>query len=235
MNYKAPVAIQRFIKSYGGTNPYGEPKWRLAIAAEIFVKEAGVWRDWAEGLTTAEKGGMNFTTNPEGSGMDFERHDNKPTRVVTEIREKRKYPQSEGWILERWFPASTYGTRDDWHSFKAADGMTSMLGPYPEKGDYEYCYGPWEHIPTTDVIQTRISQHMAQINGRTGSPESRQREAMQRFELEEEQAEAKRKEEYMAMFRDELSPWHSASLEASRWRNELAERVGIRSHIGIGG
>ena len=33
--------------------------------------------------------------------VDVGRHDNKPIRVVTEMREVLKYPQSEGFVLER--------------------------------------------------------------------------------------------------------------------------------------
>lgn len=235
MNYKAPLAMQRFIKSFGGTNPYGQPKWRLVVAGEIFVREAGVWRDWADGLTTAEKGGLNFTPNPDIPGVNYQRYENTPDRVVTEIRDTRKYPESEGWILERWFPASTFGTQENWYAQKSIDGLTPCLGPYPERGDYEFCYGPWEQLPTTDVIQLRISQYTAQINNRTGTPESRLRDYMYRFEYNQRIAEEKRKKEYEAMFKEELTPMNSSSLAASRWRNDLAARTGLRSHVGIGG
>ena len=34
------------------------PQWRLLVASDRRVKESGVFRDWAPGLTTAEKGGL---------------------------------------------------------------------------------------------------------------------------------------------------------------------------------
>jgi hypothetical protein len=204
------------------------------VASDRRTKEAGVYRDWAEGLSTAEKGGLDFQPNPDAPGCNFSRHDNRPLRVVTEMREVRKYPQAEGWVLEKWFPASSYGTQAEWYAYKAIDGFTPMLGPYPECGDYEMVYGPWLQIPSTDALQRMIGQYCAGIQGRRGTAESRAQEALLRYQYEEEQAEAKRKREYDAMMRDHISPLRSSSLAASRWRQELARRTGNgNEHIGI--
>lgn len=231
MAHIVPRGTQQFLTRFGGRNPYGLPQWRIIVAADVMVKEAGVYRDWADGMTNAEKGGINFT--PYEAGLGMQRYDNKPIRVVTEMRETQKYPGSEGWILEKWFPASSYGSRDDWHTFKAIDGITPMLGPYPERGDYEFIFGPWPKVPSTDVLQGYVSRYVAGISAKTGTPESRAREYVQRYEYQQQQAEEKRKAEYMTMFRDELTPMHSSSLGASRWRNELAVNAGIQGHIGI--
>jgi hypothetical protein len=234
MSHIVPSATQRFLTSYGGKNPFGKPQWRLLVGGDRLVKESGVYRDWAPGLSTAEKGGLNFQPNPDAPGCNFSRHDNRPIRVVTEMREVKKYPHAEGWILEKWFPASSYGTQAEWYSYKAIDGFTPMLGPYPECGDYEMIFGPWPKVPTTDVLQGLIAKYSAGISGRRGSPESRAQEYLLRFQYEEEQAEAKRKIEYDAMMRDHISPLHSSSLAASRWRQELARRTGnANEHIGI--
>jgi hypothetical protein len=150
------------------------------------------------------------------------------------MREVKKYPHASGWILEKWFPASSYGTQAEWYSYKAVDGFTPMLGPYPECGDYEMVYGPWAKVPTTDTLQGLIARYSSGINGRRGSPESRAQEYLLRFEYEEQQAEEKRKVEYEAMMRDHISPLRSGSLAASRWRQELAQRTGNgNEHIGI--
>jgi hypothetical protein len=204
------------------------------VASDRLVKESGVYRDWAPGLTTAEKGGLDFQPLPDEPGCNFVRHDNRPLRVVTEMREVKKYPHAEGWILEKWFPASSYGTQAEWYSYKAVDGFTPMLGPYPERGDYEMIYGPWAKVPGTDTLQTLISRYCHDINARRGTVESRAQEYLLRFQYEEEQAETKRKGEYEAMMRDHISPLHSSSLAASRWRQELARRTGNgNEHIGI--
>jgi hypothetical protein len=228
-----PRETNRFLRRYGGVTPFGKPKWRLIVASDRLIKEAGCYRDWAPGLSTAEKGGLNFEGVPDTPLRGFTRYNNKPIRVVTEMREVRKYPQSDGWVLERWFPASSYGTPEEWYSFKAVDGITPMLGPYPECGDYEFGYGPWEHVPGVDVLERRISEYTnAQMN-RKGTPQQRAQEYMQRYQEQEELAEAKRKLEYEAEMRDKLTPMHSGSLAASRWRQELAARTGLTEHIGI--
>lgn len=234
MKHVVPRALQNFLTRYGGRNPYGKANWRLLVASDRLVKEAGVYRDWSPGLTTAEKGGLCFEPDPGTPGCNFRRHENKPLRTVTEIREIRKYPHAEGWVLERWFPTSSYGLPVDWYSWKAVDGVTPMLGPYPERGDYEMIFGPWPRIPSTDTLERLISNYCAGINGRRGTRDSRIREAMVRYQYETELAEQKRKEEYLAWMRDELSPMKSGSLEASRWRQDLAKRTGHQNeHIGV--
>ena len=228
-----PRETQRFLKRYGGVTPYNQPKWRLIVSEECLVKEAGVWTDWAEGLSTKEKGGLNFAPIEGQPGVVYERFRNKPLRVVTEVRETQKYPQAAGWILEMWFPASSYGTPADWGSYKADDGITPMLGPYPECGDWEMQYGPWEKMPTTDTLRNLISQYSFSIANREGTAFTRAVEYLQRAEYAAEKEEKRLKEEYAAEFRDVLSPMKSTSLEASRWRQDLAKRTGQTSHVGI--
>lgn len=233
MKTNVPRETERFLASYGGKNPFGKPKWRLIVASERMVKEAGVYRDWAPGLSIAERGGLNFSPNPNAPGCNFQPYGNKPLRVVTEMREVRKYPQAEGWILERWFPASTYGTQEQWFSYKAVDGFTPMLGPYPESGDYEFIYALGTELPAVTLLEWHISKYASTQENKTGSPESRAREYLQRYEENLELEEKKRKAEYEAQFRDFLTPLHSGSLAASRWRQYLAARTGnANEHIG---
>lgn len=234
MNNILPKDVERFLTNYGGRNPHGQPNWRILVSSDRLVKQAGVYRDWAPGLTTAEKGGLCFEPNPDQPGCNFRRSENKPLRVVTEMREVRKYPHADGWVLERWFPASSYGTREEWFQWKAVDGVTPMLGPYPERGDYEMIFGPWLKAPSSDLLQRLISSYCANIAARRGTRSSRINEAVERYRYEQEKAEEKRKQEYLAWMRDELTPMKSASLEASRWRQSLAQRTGhANEHIGI--
>jgi hypothetical protein len=228
-----PKETKRFLKRFGGVNPFGQPKWRLIVSEDCLVKEAGVWRDWAEGLSTKEKGGLNFSSVPGQPGVNYQRYQNKPIRVVTEVRETQRYPQADGWILESWFPASSYGTRADWYSYKADDGITPMLGPYPEEGAYEMQYGPWEKMPSIDTLQSHISQYSSSIANRKGTPWARAVEYVQRAEYAKEKEEKRFREECAAQFNDVLTPMKSSSLAASRWRNDLAAQLGIREHIGI--
>jgi hypothetical protein len=231
--YKVPRETERFLKRYGGCNPFGKPKWRLVLSEERLIKEAGVWHDWDESLTTKERGGLNFSPIPGVPGATYQRYRNKPIRVVTEMRETQKYPQADGFVLESWFPASSYGTREEWHSYRADDGITPMLGPYPECGDWELQYGPWEKLPSIDTLQNLISQYSNGIANRKGTPWARAVEYVQRAEYAKEKEEKRFREECAAEFNDVLTPMKSSSLAASRWRNDLARQSGIREHIGI--
>ena len=234
MSHVVPQGVQQFLTRFGGKTPYGKPQWRLLVAGARRVKESGVYRDWATGLSTADKGGLRVEAKEEAPGCHFSRHENRPLRVVTEMREVCKYPHADGWVLEKWFPASSYGTRAEWSSYKAVDGCTAMLGPYPECGDYEMLFGPWHKVPATEVLQRLIAQYSAGIHGRRGTVQSRAQEYLLRYQYEEEQAELKRKAEYEAMMRDHLTPLRSSSLAASRWRQDLAQRTGNgHEHIGI--
>jgi hypothetical protein len=233
MIHNVPRATERFLKSYGGMTPYGKPKWRLTVSEERLIKEAGIWTDWAEGLTTKEKGGLNFSPIPGQPGATYQRYQNKPIRVVNEVRETQKYPQAEGWILEMWFPASFFGTPEDWYSYKADDGITPMLGPYPECGDYEMQFGPWRTVPSIDVLQGHIAKHSSSIANRKGTAFARAVEYLQRAEYAKEKEEKRFREECAAEFNDVLTPMKSSSLAASRWRNRMAESIGIRGHIPI--
>lgn len=228
-----PRETQRFLKRYGGSNPYGLPRWRLVVSSDRLIKEAGVWSDWAEGLTTKEKGGLNFAPIEGQPGVVYERFRNRPLRVVTEVRETQKYPHVDGWILESWLPASSYGTPEDWYSYKADDRVTPMLGPYPECGDWEMQYGPWNKLPATDLLQGLISQYSSSIANRKGTAFSRAVEYLNRAAYAKEKEEKKLRDEYEAIFRDVLSPMKSSSLAASRWRQDLAKRTGQTSHVGI--
>ena len=224
--YTVPRETQRFLKRYGGLTPFKQPQWRLIVSSERLIKEAGVWSDWDEGLSTKKRGGMNFSPIAGQPGVAYERYRNKPIRVVTEVRETEKYPHASGWILEKWFAASTYGTREEWYSYKASDRVTPMLGPYPECGDYEFQYGPWPKLPTTDMLQNLISQYSSSIANRKGTPFARAVEYLQRHEYAEQRRETKLKEDYESQFRDVLTPMNSTSLEAHRWRQDLSQEDG---------
>ena len=54
---------------------------------------------------------------------------------------KRKYGDGrDRWVLEKWLPASEYGSREDWDAMKEPVTGYSILGPYPENGEYEHSF-----------------------------------------------------------------------------------------------
>lgn len=228
MFYKVPEQMKKSIAEFGGLNPFGKPHYRLIVASDRMVKEAGVWQDWQEGLASGERGGM---VAHEGGLVPSS---NKPIRVVSEMREVCRYPHLSGWIIERWFPSSTFGTREQWDGFVAVDGITPILGPYPAEGDYDMLpIGPWQHMPSIETVRIVVRSNIQTMDGRVGTPEARAREFINRRNWENEQKEKKKREAWEYQLHDSLTPMHSSSLGASRWRNEVAKRAGITEHIGI--
>lgn len=56
-----------------------------------------------------------------------------------EYRRLPKYGKQPRWILERWRPASMYGSPERWETdFITPDGFYAV-GPYPRHGEYESC------------------------------------------------------------------------------------------------
>jgi hypothetical protein len=59
-----------------------------------------------------------------------------------------RYGPIVGWCLERWVPASAYGSREQWYSPQIIGGTMVLVrggmeripsqGEYPSQGDYEY-------------------------------------------------------------------------------------------------
>lgn len=62
-----------------------------------------------------------------------------------------KYPKyGDAWIIETWCHPDKYGSRDMWEEAKDDQGR-SLLGPYPEQGDYEFV------IPVLDASGNMIT------------------------------------------------------------------------------
>ncbi len=247
-----PTHIQGALTRFGGKNPYGRPQWRIVVASDVFVREAGVYRDWDENLSIAERGGFNFQQTEEQAmarinGRDFAelgeqpnwaalRYENRPLRTVTETRDNPRYPGIKGWIVEKWFPALRYGSPEEWYSYRAADGITPMLGPFPHEGDYEMIYGPFPRVPAIGQLQLWISHYARQREEikQSGTPESRALEYAQREMDREREQWLRRRAEYQYMM---ANIWTSiatnGSLGMSRVRQELAARCGQTEHIGL--
>ena len=219
-----PSDIADYLLTIGGRTPFGEPMWRLVVASSVVWKVAG-GKVWQEGLSISERGGFDF----ENCGP----HWNKPIRDESDrLVERRRYPHLDGWILQRWFPPSSY-SRTQWFADEncLADG-TPKLGPFPQFGDYEMIGGPTPRVPSRSELRSFVSSYYRRLESRSGSVEGRIREAVNAAEYEcqkEEQRVRTLADEYM---RDKCSYLYSSSLEAGRVRTERAEKLGIREHVG---
>ena len=82
--------------------------WRLVVANSVVWKVSG-GKVWDDNLSIAERNGFNFTA--EGGGAT---HSHRPLKDETgKLVERKRYPHLDGWILQRWFPPSSY-SRSQW-------------------------------------------------------------------------------------------------------------------------
>jgi hypothetical protein len=151
---QAPRSIQNWLLRVGGCNPYREPNYRLVLAQYVLQWSGGEWNDFADDATLAERGGLDF----ENVGLEVEtpdgkvkrgsklvllgEHSRKLLRTVIEERQEPRYPNLQGWLLQRWYPGShpAYGDRETWEK-TTLKGRPDIhcLGPFPVYGEYENC------------------------------------------------------------------------------------------------
>jgi hypothetical protein len=157
---------------------------------------------------------------------------NTPLRTVAEIRELPKYGhlETQGWILEKWFAPEMFGGHELWESAVVPGTSIPILGPYPERGLYEMIAGVFPIAPETSFLEQFISFHTKRSRE---MQESDARKVMNQKTDRLLDAEKKRTDEAHARILDKIKgPLLGTSLAAGRLRNEMAERAGIRSHMG---
>lgn len=205
---EAPRAIKKLLLKIGGKNPFGEPNWRLTLASGT------LW--------------MRPSGNPP-----------------TEMGWFRRYPPQrfpgdragiDGWILQEWQPSYVYGSQEEWYKHHVP-GRPELCkaGEYPVEGDYElkFPFG-YPEMPSHSVLELAVNyaERSREFWG-AFTPK-------QRFEMREKIHSARlvMQEQYlhdrdMDMIRDRMSPLWSSSLEAGRWRVELAKKAGLDiGHVG---
>lgn len=226
-----PAPIRKELARFGGLNPYNRANWRIVLAQDRLCRRGGV-----------------FTTMPSGDVKTIElepiirngrkvylQHvrEIKPESVVTGTRDVPKYPV-QGWVLERWFPASKYGGRSAWEAVKSSDGVTPMMGPYPHEGDYFMLAGPFSRIPELTDLRESIAMHIRMENEQ---PESYHQLMLQQINEEQEEMEKayqKCLSDLAHFYESEVEPvLKGTSLAAQRIRNDMAEAMGDRSHQGV--
>jgi hypothetical protein len=200
--------IQAYLLKIGGKNPFGEPNWRLTLASgTLWLRPSG---------------------NPP-----------------TEMGWFRRYPKQrfkgdregiEGWILQEWNPAYIYGSQDEWYKQHVPGRKDLPLaGPYPVEGDYElrFPFG-YPETPSLSVLGLAIN-YAERTREFWGGFTPKQRYEMR---LEHHKKRLILHEDFLrnrdiAMIRDAMSPLWSNSLEAGRWREELARKAGLSiGHVG---
>lgn len=255
-----PKELLATILLVGGTNPFDEALYRVVLAEDRVCLSAGFHTVWDDDVPLEDRGSLGLQDLQRAveqyhmvvyaASKTMSRHSAEelsrklgaeldemlksklvatPKAVHEGMEQVQIYP-FEGFILEKWKPAETFGSQEDWEQYKF-NGM-SALGAYPVNGEYEYLAGPTPHLPTSEQITQAIKQNFRDIATRPNSPRERLLMMMNKRELAQ-QAKQKKKRDFAEAFNKDLNPiMRTMSLGAGRVREALAKRAGVKEHVG---
>jgi hypothetical protein len=153
-----------------------------------------------------------------------------PMRVDSGMVDIELYP-FEGWVLEKWKPAESFGSPADWASYRF-QGMNA-LGPYPTFGEYELVAGPTPYAPTVNQIEEAIRQDFRNIQSRPRSARERVVLMMNKIEQRRKERQREQANKAEAFRKDGPASLHNRlSLGAGRVIQELATEAGLTGHYG---
>ena len=141
-----PERIKEMLVDYGGRTPFGWPVWRFVLAQNCRIKCFGQKNHIVQGVKLSEV--------KHAEELLVERIEEGAFWIP-------RY-RSKGWILERWFSPSIWGTREAWESKRANDGTTRLFAAYPAHGDYRMLCGPWKSIEEAGDLPTAIRTYNLQ-------------------------------------------------------------------------
>jgi hypothetical protein len=203
-----PQHIIDELTEYGGLSPDGQPNWRLVLAQNCRIHCFGR---------------QNHIANRPIHD------DTRPTDVIPDRIEEGefwilRYPKVTGWILQRWFPPSTWGTKEFWESQRAQDGRTRMFAAYPQRGDYkEMPVGPWKTIAEVGDLRSAIRCYNAQQRANAVNWKNYEEGWMALDALDRQQKADEFAEELEASYRMGVSPLlRTVSGSAQEVRNLVA-------------
>jgi len=213
---RAPRWAETLLLRRYGRTLYGEPRYRLVWAPARRERSGGVWTDWDGGTVL---------------------------RRVAAMRWVQKYPGEQCWLIERWLPASSYGTPERWYAPVSAggtklselEGGICACGDYPQFGDYEDIGARMHWYPTERHLIAAIG---AVEQGREQAPSTALGRAWRRtYRAQQEQEQRDREFDQAAdeLFDDAAPAFGGAPMIGFGGSHrpalvEMAERAGIRQH-----
>lgn len=221
----APKSVQKFLAKIGGKVPgQDRPLFRIVLAENCLIKTGGIFHD----LGTEEQ--SIFAVDAKGKVVENKVKDNITSAALVEVC---KYPV-DGWIIERWFPADTWGNPEEWKSHKSEDGSSMMKGEFPSRGDYWIVGGPFQRIPELGDLECAIAMHKQSMDQRPQNYKAHFEQIIRNEETAREQRREKLENDLAYMRKHELVPMlKGTSLEAQRFRDQLQARCGLKSHLGV--
>ena len=226
-----PPSISEQLSDWGGKNEFGQPLWRLILAQNHLVQRFGQWIER----------GADFTDQVEFESVVAEGHKPihqfksrqvAPENITHGMKWVPRYPVM-GWIVERWFPASAFGSRDAWENALSEDG-TPMMGPFPEHGGYYMMLGPWEEIPSLDAIRQQISTYENSKHLHGVMDEDKIFESLRQAEKD---ADDREEQIYLSFLREaDYAVKHNLEFikgnpALSKFRNKIASDTGLNMQL----
>jgi hypothetical protein len=164
--HEAPPEVARELELTGGRNPFGEANYRAVWGWSRLDWIGGKWED----------------RDAEG----------RRVREVVELRREPKYAPHDRWHIERWMPAVSYGSPEQWNAetLEVANGQSILaLGPYPSRGDYEHCFTLEGRRGEFVQLTPGVARHIARlIEASRAAPRAKRREAVEAQAQREERA-----------------------------------------------
>lgn len=212
-----------------GISPAGFPLYRVVRSEHIFEQSAGLWNDWDDDLNEQDRGGM-FS---QGDG-NFRPSSHRPDRIVPEMRHIPAYTHFEepGWVLERWFPGSYFGSAEAWESIRVPGTNLPILGPFPADGKYLMQVGPFTIEPDISFLIDFIAHRESRWENMPRDVDLYVKQKVSEAEAKEERLAAKRIAEDHHRVMESIKPLTSSTLEAGRWRDKMWQKSGHTSHLG---
>lgn len=150
-------AIANELLLAGGRNLFGEANYRAVWGWSRLDWIGGKWEDRDPATGTV-------------------------VREVIEVRREPKYVPHDRWHIERWMPAESYGSPEEWQARTAefVNGRNvAALGPYPSRGDYEHCFTVEGPLGEFVQLTPAVARHIARaIEFGRGVSRAKKREAL---------------------------------------------------------
>lgn len=226
----APRPLRDKITKFAGLNPYGLPNWRVCLAQHCTQILGGIFHTMPDGELSI----VDEEVQRDGSVKLIHREIHPEKVEHSNFMVMPKYPH-EGWILEIWMPAHLWGSRSAWESHMSDDGITPLMGPYPEEGDYWMLDGPWDHAPEISAVEQAIAQYNWTRRNRPVNLENHMRQVLKDAEEKKMRDREARAQRYIELMEKEIKPlMQSMSLSAQRLRNSLQQDLRQSSHLAAG-
>ena len=238
-----PQHLNDLLLRIGGTNPYGEPMFRLCLAEDRITKAAGMWNIWAEDASLDDRCGLGVNEAQQILAeaqqtidrLYYQGVDEEVLRKVSLLAQEEVSALFDDQLSKRpervikgineevpLYQCEGYIV-ERWkpaHCFGSPSQWESytfegdcVLGPYPHYGDYELIAGPSPYMPSEAELAEAVKHHMHNLREKPSSPVERVRQLLATME--------KRNKDRMRHVKNQAESFRKDGVESIRNRVSL--------------